>query len=819
MLRQDLGYAWRVLRERPLVTATIVLTLALGIGANTAVFSLLNAVVLRSPLPVPESDELYAVNGGPYAATASERARMSGPMFEAMLQAAPAGVGVVAMSRAVARVYTRRDGEREATPANLHLVSPGFFRVVGVRPGLGRGLPEDPEGAHEAVAVLSDACWQRRFGGSPDVVGSRLSINGTAFTIVGVGPRGFSGVWLESPVDVWVPLAMQPAVRYSQSFSADGADLAKPWLPQARIWWLHVVVRVPRGQVAAAASAFGSSLSSLAGRDYRVSLAPFGRGFSQLRQRFFAPLLALMAMAALVLLAACANVANLLLARAVSRRRELAVRMALGAGRGRLLRQLLTESVLLVGMSGVAAVLLAGWAGSLLARVATSTADGPPPLAAHLDIRVLSFTAGVAFLSVLAFGVWRAYRATRVDVASALQSGVRGAIGAGARPTRALVVLQVALSLVLVSATLLFARAFRKLQDLDLGLARERLLTVGIDPRLSGVPPEELPATYARVLEAVARVPGVDRAALAMCGLRGGCATEDGFHVEGYESRANEPVAFSVNVVTPGYFETVGMRVLAGRGLGEFDLEHSPKVAVANRTLARTCFGDWRRAVGRRFGLGTPDVEIVGVVEDARALGNVKAPPPPSVFLPLAQRAVVPRALEVRTSVEPAATAAAVRSALGVAAPGLPVESLETVESLVRRGLGQERLVVRLTSAFGALALGLAGLGLFGVLSHAVARRTPEFGLRMALGASRSQVLRSVVQDGLRIVALGLLLGLPCALVAGAAVSAFFLGVSPYDVGSVVAAVLVLLGVGAACGLAPALRAARVDPVVALRED
>jgi predicted permease len=392
-------------------------------------------------------------------------------------------------------------------------------------------------------------------------------------------------------------------------------------------------------------------------------------------------------------------------------------------------------------------------------------------------------------------------------------------IGAGARPARALVVLQVALSLVLVVTTLLLARGFRKLQGLDLGVARARLLTVGVDPRLSGAPAEDLPATYVRMLETVAAVPGVDRAALAMCGLQASCATEDGFHVEGYEPPAREPVAFSVNVVTPGYFGTVGMRLLAGRGLGDFDLEHAPKVAVVNQTLARTCFGDWRRAVGRRFGRATPDVEIVGVVEDARALGNVKAAPPRTVFLPLAQRAAVPRALEVRTSVDPAATAAAVRRALGAAAPGLPVESVETVEALVHRGLGQERLVVLLTSAFGALALGLAAFGLFGVLSYAVARRTPEFGLRMALGASRSQVLRSVVQEGLRTVAGGVLLGLPLALLAGAAAKAFFLGVGPCDVGSLFAAVLVLLGVGAACGVVPALRAARVDPMVALRED
>ena len=524
-------------------------------------------------------------------------------------------------------------------------------------------------------------------------------------------------------------------------------------------------------------------------------------------------------MAALVLLVACANVANVLLARAVSRRRELAVRMAIGAGRGRLLHQLLTESALLVLMAGLTAMLVAGWAGDLLVRVATASSDGPLPFGAPLDMRVLAFAAGVAFLSVLVFGVWPAWRATRVDVAASLQSGARGAIGGGARPARALVVLQVALSLVLVTGTLLFARSFQKLQDVELGVERDRLLTVGVDPRLSGVPPADLPATYGRVLGAVAGVPGVESASLAMCGLQGRCAVEDGFHVEGYTPRTSELVAFSVNAVTPGYFSTVGMRLVAGRPIAPFDLAQTPRVAVVNKTLAASYFGDWRQAIGRRFGLGAPDIEIVGIVEDARGLANIKAAVVPSVFVPLAQRPVVPRALEIRTSVDPAATIAAVRRALGAAAPGLPIEAVETVHERIRRGLGQERLIVLLTSGFGALALGLAGFGLFGMLSYAVARRTPEFGLRMALGASRSDILRGVAREALGLVASGVAVGLPCVFLAGSAVSALFFGVGPYDPGSLVASVLVLLAVGAASGVVPALRAARVDPIVALRED
>ncbi len=817
----DLRYASRSLRQHALVTATIVITLGLGIGANTAVFSLLNAVALRSPLPVRDADRLYTVNGGRYVTSGPEGARLSGPMFDVLRQTAPDGVGVAAMSRGIARVHTRTEAERETTPASLQLVSPSFFPVLGVSPALGRTLPDAGDGfaLHEPVAVLSHAYWQQRFGGSPDVVGRTLGINGATFTIVGVGPRDFVGVWLETPVDIWIPLTLQPAVQYTQSFTADGADFSQPWLAQSQIWWLHVIARVPPGQTAATAGTFNASLSTLAGRDAGIVLQPFARGFSRFRQQFSTPLLVLMVMASLVLLTACANVANLLLARAVGRQRELAVRMAIGAGRARLLHQLLAESALLVAMAGVAAVLFARWAGDLLLHVATATTDGPPPFAAPIDLRVLAFAAGVAFASVLVFGVWPAWRATRVDVVAALKTNARGTTGGAARPARALVVLQVALSLVLVTGTGLFARSFQKLIHVDLGFQSDRLLTIGVDPRLAGAQPDALPEMYTRVLDAVTGVAGVESAAFAMCGLQGTCAIEDGYRVEGYEPRENEVVAFTVNAVSPGYFSTVGMPLLAGRALREEDLTNTTSVAVVNRTLAARYFGDWRQAIGRRFGFATADIEIVGVVEDARGLANLKAATAPSIFVPLAQRPVVPRTLEVRTSVDPATTMAEVRRAVGEAAPGLPIESMEPMEMRVQRGFSQERLVVLLTSGFGALALGLAGFGLFGVLSYAVARRTPELGLRMALGASRSRVLWSVVHDALRLVLYGALLGLPLVLVGGRLASALFFGVSAYDPVTLVLAALVLVAVGMACSAVPAWRASRVDPMTALRQE
>jgi predicted permease len=324
---------------------------------------------------------------------------------------------------------------------------------------------------------------------------------------------------------------------------------------------------------------------------------------------------------------------------------------------------------------------------------------------------------------------------------------------------------------------------------------------------------------YIRVLDAVAAVPGVQSASFAMCGVQSRCAQETGFIVEGYQRRPDEEIAFNVNAVTAGYFSTVGMPLIAGRALNEEDVARKTGVAVVNKSLAARYFGEWHQALGRHFGLTTADVEIVGIVADARSLDNLKEPIVPRVYVPLSQRLVTARALEVRTADDPAAAIAGVRRAIVGAAPELPIESVVTVEERIDRGLSRERLLVSLTSAFGALALSLAGFGLFGVLSHAVARRTSEFGLRMALGASPSRVLWDVVSDALRLVVFGVLLGMPFVFLAGNLVSTLVFGISPHDAVSLICAIAVLAGVGAACSLVPALRAARVDPVVAISRE
>jgi putative ABC transport system permease protein len=816
MVLQDLRYALRVLRQRPFVTATIVITLGLGIGANTAMFSLLNAVVLRT-LPVSDPEQLYAIKGtSPLTASSS---RFSGPTFERLRTAVPEGTALAAMSR-VARVYVRADQEREMTPAALQLVSPDYFRVLAATPVLGGFSPAKTPGAPSSAtaAVVSHAYWQRRLGGA-DIIGRTLTINGTDFAVAGVGPPGFTGVWLESPVDVWVPLPMQGAVKYSQNYSMDGADPNRPWVLQERVWWLDVIARIPHGKATMVAGALNTSVEPFTKGGAPITLERFAQGASSFRQRFTTPLFALIAMAALVMLIACANIANLLLAQAARRQREMAVRMSLGAGRARLLQQLLTEGVLLVALGTAAALLFAQWAGDLIVRTATDSLDGTAPFAARVDLRAFAFTAAVAFASVLLFGLLPAWRASRVDLVGALNAGGRGAAGSSTtRPARILVVLQVALSLVLVAGTGLLVRGFQSLLDLDLGFDRQRLLSVTIDPRLSQIPKEAAPELYRRLVEGVEKLPGVQSAALAMCGLQSGCrAREDGMVVEGYRARGDEQIEFTVNMVSPDYFSTTGMRLIAGRSLEDGDAPNGPKVAVVNKTLALKYFADGQ-AVGRHFGEGWPDVEIVGIVDDGRLL-NVKEPPVPSVFFSLTQRMVAARQLEVRTTGDPRLAAAAVRKTIREVAPDLPIERIVTMEDRIRQGLSQERLIVSLTSGFGALALGLAGFGLFGLLSYTVARRTSEFGLRMALGASRISVLWSVVREAVWLVLLGCLLGLPFVMTGGDFVSKLFVGVRSHDWPMFAAATGILVAVGCACSAVPALRASRVDPMVALRDE
>lgn len=829
MFLQDIRYALRTLRNNLMFTTTVVLALALGIGANSAVFSVLNAVVLRT-LPIANPDELYLLID---PARKPSVHRSSWLQFEQFRKAGTGGAKIGAMSH-VASMHTRIGGAAQSETINVQLISGELFDVLGISPIRGRLLTPDDNrtpGAHP-VAVISYGCWQRRFGGSPDVIGQELTLNGTRFTVIGVTPEEFSGVWLEKPTEVWLPLAMQRDVQYSQNYSADGFEPDKPWMFQERVWWLTLIVRAPSGTEASASTAINTTFHQLLAQraesignpeerrlflQQRLVLDSFGNGVSVLRQRFMGALYALLAMAALVLLIACANVANLLLARAAGRRREIAVRLSLGAGRVRLLRQLFTESLLLVTMAAAIALLIARWTADFLVRMATATTNGPIPFSAEVDGRVVAFTAAVALTTALLFGLAPALRATRVDLTEALKAGARSISGgSGTRMPRLLVILQVALSLVLVTGTGLLVRSLQNALRIHLGFQQQHVISVAIDPRLAGYQQEQLPALYDRLLQRIDAAPGVQAKAFAMCGILASCrSAETGFDIESYQSRPGEQTLAVTNIVSPGYFATVGMRLKAGRLLDERDRKGTALATVVNEAFARRYFGN-QSPLGKKFGYGVMNQEIVGVVEDARVM-NVKNAPEPMAFFPLEQRPVVPRSIEVRTMGDPRQLTAAVRRAVVEVEPNLPIEGVATLSERVSNSLSQERLLLSLTSAFGILALGLAGLGLFGLLSYAVARRTVDFGIRLALGAPRKSVLWAVLRESLLLGVGGIIIGLPLVAAASSVAGSILFGVSAHDVTTIAIAATVLVAVAALAGLLPAWRASRVDPLVALR--
>jgi predicted permease len=638
-LLQDVRYAARGLARNPGFALVIVVSLGLGIGANSALFSVLDAVLLR-PLPVAHPEQLFALDLTEARFRAPQR--FSYPMFERMRAVAP--TGIAAISR-VARMHGRMDGASELETIPVQLVSGEYFRLLGIAPALGRLFgPSDNEriGEHP-VAVISHDFWQRRFGSARDVLGRGLTLNGAHFTIVGVAAPGFRRMWLESPTDIWIPLMMQAAAHYAQNFSSnDDANDDNPWPPQEGIRWLDIVVRsrhdaaaidtVFRQWLAARAEKIGNAENRRLFLAQRVIFDPLARGFSNLRSRFSGPLFALAGMVALVLLIACFNTANLMLARASAREREIAVRLSVGAGRARLIRQLLTESFLLAGIAAVAGLALAHIASQLLVRATLDISEGPAPFTTGINARVLGFTVGISILTAVLFGLLPAVRATRVDLEAALRARSRGLFG-GARlnSQKLLVAAQIALTFVLVVAAAWFTSSLRYLGRLNLGYDQDHVITAWIDPQSAGYPEAQLPELHRRLVESVEAIPGVQSAAVAMCGLASGCQVVSGIDVEGYQPTPGERLQIQENVVGLNYFSTVGVRLINGRDFTERDTAKSAPVAIVNEAAVRRYFSG-RNALGKRFGYGKPNFEIVGIVADAR-INNAREAAPPMAFI------------------------------------------------------------------------------------------------------------------------------------------------------------------------------------------
>jgi predicted permease len=827
---KDLRYGTRMLRANPGFTLVVVLSLAAGIGANSAIFSVANALIFRT-LPVPEPHQLHTVR---YQSRLPIASRVSYPFFHKLRAGFPAPDGLAAMSRVTG--LRMSFGTEEPQTARGQLVSGEYFGVLRLQPQLGRLLAPDDnrEIGRHPVAVISDAFWRLRFNASQDAVGREITFNGTRFTIVGVAPPGFAGVWLESPVDAWLPLMMQADVKYVQSFGIDraGTDMLKPWVPQEGLHWLELMLRAdrPDGQEAAALNAvFRPILLEEVDRiekpeqrqlalDRSIALAPFAHGSSTLRAQFRTPLFALMAMVALLLVIACANTANLLLARAASRQREMAIRLSIGAGRARVISQLLIESLMLGALAAAVGLAIAPLASELLVRMTMGVSTGPLPFSVGVDLRVLGFTAILTVLTSILFGFAPAWRATDLSLSESLKAGGRS-LHSGARLSlsKMLVVAQVALSLLLAVGAGLFLRSFGNLASLPLGY-EQHVIWASINPSIGGYQMTELPALYQRIIARVEALPGVDSATIAMCGLMTGCrSSADGLVIEGYTSQPGEQVMVQENRVGPRYLHTVGMQLAAGRDFDARDIGSDARIAIVNEAMVARYFKD-RDPIGRRFGGDTADVEIVGVVRDAR-VNTVREAPSPMVFYPLGATPSYVGTMHVRTSGDPLSTAEAIRKALREAEPRLPVARVATITELASETLRQDRLIARLTTVLGALALGLACLGLYGLMSYAVKQRTAELGIRFALGAPRPRVLWMVFRESLLLMGAGLAIGIPLVLVASRLLGTLLFDVSPGDPAIVIGGMLLLSVVGAAASYLPAWRASRVDPLTALRQD
>ena len=553
--------------------------------------------------------------------------------------------------------------------------------------------------------------------------------------------------------------------------------------------------------------------------DRRLVLEPFGMGFSNLREQFRTPLYALFAMVGLLLLIACANTANLLLARAATRQREMAVRLSLGASRGRVIWQLLIESLLLGAIAAAVGLAVAPLLSDLLVRMTIGVDAGPLPFSVGIDGRVVVFTVAIALLTSFLFGYAPARRATELSLSSSLKASGRGTRdGARLNLSKLLVVSQVALSLFLAAGAGAFARSFNNLVSQPLGLG-DRVLSASINPSLGGYQLSELPALYRRIIDRVEAVPGVQSATIAMCGLMNGCrSNSDGVAIGGYTAQPGEQVMFQVNRVGPNYFPTVGMTLAAGRNFDAREIGSShPAIVIVNEALVRKYFKG-REPIGQRLGLDEPDTEIIGVVRDAH-VNSVREAAMPMVFFPFDATPLYVGTMQIRAAGDPAAVGEAVRRALHESEPRLPVDRITTIATLAGSTLRQERLIARLTAVVGVLALALASLGLYGLMAYAVKQRTGELGIRFALGAPRARVLWMVFSESLLLMAAGLAIGVP--LVAGASrlINSLLFGVSAADPATIVPAMLVLLGVGGLASYLPALRASRVDPVTALRTE
>ena len=827
----DIKFALRNLRRSPLFTVVAVASLALGIGANTAIFTLVDQLLLRL-LPVKNPEQLVMISStGPHMGSNRGPRASSYPMYQDFQRKAPAFSYVFCRYGTPLSVSFSGQTER----VNGELVSGNYFQALGVRPAIGRVFsPEQDDRIYEGhpYAVLSYQYWATRFASNPAVVGQKILINNYPMTVVGVSAPGFLGLDPANSPQIRVPIQMKPLMTPGSDDMGD-----------RRSQWIQVFARMKPGFTVQSAKASLQPLFSQILRDEltrpemsdispynrklflarTIRLEPAASGYSQVRESYSTALIVLMCMVGLVLLIACFNVANLLLARAIARQKEIAVRLAVGASRSQLLVQLLVESLILA-IAGAAAGLFLSVT-IVQALLAFLPTDGAPlMLRADPDLRILGFNAALALITGLLFGLAPALQAMRLDLWSTLKDVVGAVTGTGGsvRLRKGLVIAQVAFSFLLLVGAGLFVKTLANLRRTNRGFKEiDRLVTLQIDAALNGYSVPRLQAFYNQVLDSLRSVPGVQAASFAFVPVLAGSEWDSSMSVEGHTNGDGEDAQAFMNAISPGYWKAMGTTLLEGRDFDQRDIGNDVSVAIVNRAFATHYFGD-KSPIGRHIGYERGPktklkMQIIGVTADSLYEGPREGVHR-QVFVPFNQFNV-PGSVSfyVRTSSDPNLIFASLRRKIAELDPAMPVYQMKTLERQLDDTLSTERLIAMLSAAFGILATLLAAMGLYGVMAFVVARRTKEIGLRMALGAQRTEVVWMVMKEALLLVGIGLAVGIPCAYFLSRYVSSQLFSVTPTDIWTALSALAILAAVAAGAGLVPARRASGIDPIRALR--